>query len=135
MIQTYQPNHPVIQKVLKHDYDGMYLEELAERKTFKYPPFQRLIKIKLKHANSTKTHQAARYFHSLMVSKFGNRVLGPEHPLVGRVKRLYIQEILLKVERKSSLKFVRENISNAISDFRKYKQWNSVRIIIDVDPL
>lgn len=135
LIQTYQPDHPVVQKVVEYDYEGMFQSEIAERKAYKYPPFYRLIKISLKHSNNTKVHQAARYFNSLLISKFGNRVLGPEYPMVARVKRLYIQEILIKIERKSSLEYVRTNIEESITAFRLFKQWSGIRIIVDVDPI
>ena len=135
LIQTYQPEHEVIQNVINHDYEKMYNSEISERKEFRYPPFHRLIRISLKHTNQTKLHQASRYFHSLLNSKFGNRVLGPEQPLIGRVKRLYIQEVLIKIERKSSLEFVRKQVREVLTEFEKYKQWRSIKIIIDMDPM
>jgi len=49
IIQTWQPGHPVIRDVVNHDFENMYARELSERNRFKYPPFYRLVMIKLKH--------------------------------------------------------------------------------------
>ncbi|MGB0424169.1 MAG: replication restart helicase PriA, partial [Flavobacteriales bacterium] len=49
IIQTYKPDHWVIQKVIQGDYLGLYKQELVERINHDYPPYYRLIKITLKH--------------------------------------------------------------------------------------
>ena len=51
IIQTYQPSNPIIRDVVNHDYASMYLLQLNDRKKFKYPPFYRLVDLKLKHKN------------------------------------------------------------------------------------
>ena len=49
IIQTWQPEHPIIENVVAHDYLNMYKQQLIEREKFKYPPFHRLIVIRMKH--------------------------------------------------------------------------------------
>ena len=43
VIQTFEPNHWIIQKVMQHDYEGFYKQEIIERRNFNYPPFFRII--------------------------------------------------------------------------------------------
>lgn len=49
VLQTSEPNHPLIRQVMDNDYEGMYKTQLSERKQFSYPPFFRLIYIYMKH--------------------------------------------------------------------------------------
>lgn len=98
MLQTYQPAHPIIGFLLKHDYTGFYDHEIEERKAFMYPPFTRIIYIYLRHRDlNVLCDIAARYADSLR-AVFGNRISGPEEPSVSRVQQLYIRKIMLKIE-------------------------------------
>jgi len=44
ILQTYNPDHPTIQKVAQYDFKAFIQKELEERKSFAYPPFNRMIK-------------------------------------------------------------------------------------------
>ena len=79
----------------------MFNNQLNERKTFKYPPFHRLIKITLKHKEDKILNEAANYLSELLRKSFGKRILGPEFPIVSRVKSLFLKDILLKIQSKN----------------------------------
>lgn len=49
VIQTAQPQHPVIEQVLRGDYGAMVRSQLAERRAFFYPPYCRLIAVVMRH--------------------------------------------------------------------------------------
>ena len=49
ILQTFQPEHPVIQAASKHDYTGFYQQELEERRALGYPPFGRLVRLEYRH--------------------------------------------------------------------------------------
>ncbi|MBA2746162.1 MAG: primosomal protein N', partial [Flavisolibacter sp.] len=49
MIQALNTLHPVLQHVVRHDYTGMFLEEIEKRKQFFYPPFSRIIQLQFRH--------------------------------------------------------------------------------------
>ena len=49
VIQTAQPEHPVVRQARDSDYDAMIRSQLAERRAFFYPPFCRLIAVLLRH--------------------------------------------------------------------------------------
>lgn len=135
VIQTYTPNHRVIEQVVQHDYDGMFMKEVTERKNFYYPPFYRLIRLDVKHPDQQQTLDSAQKLASLLRVTLGNRVLGPEPPLVARVRNNYIQTITLKIERGNvSIAKVKDLIRAAILSFELDKLNVGVRIQIDVDP-
>ena len=134
VIQTHNTTHPVIQHVVNHDYNGMLEILLEERRKYHYPPYYRLILIKLKHSDSKLLDQAANALARDLKSTFGNKVLGPEYPLVSRISNLYIKHILLKIERTAKLQEEKETLSDILRQFSKIKDYNKVRVIVDVDP-
>ncbi len=135
IVQTHTPNHRVIEQVVQHDFEGMFMKEVTERKNFHYPPFYRLIKIDIKHVDQQQTLDSAQKLANLLRAHLGERVLGPEPPLVSRVRNNYIQTITLKIERTNvSIVKVKELIKSSILTFELDKQNTGVRISIDVDP-
>ncbi|MGO1520152.1 MAG: replication restart helicase PriA, partial [Sphingobacterium sp.] len=135
IIQTQVPHHRILEQVMKHDYQEMFSIEAQERKNFNYPPFYRLIRLDIKHSNQSWVHDAAQRFADLLRQSLGARVLGPEPPLISRVRNNFIQTITLKIERKeTSIAKVKELIRQSIVHFELDKKNRGVRIQIDVDP-
>jgi len=64
----------------------------------------------------------------------GNRILGPEYPMVSRVKNYYLKNILIKLE-KPDLKKHKAQISKTIDTFRGQAAFKSIRVAVDVDPV
>ena len=135
IIQTYDPYHRIIRQVIEHDYEGMYKNELIERKQFNYPPFHRLIHFSLKHRDKDMLNAGASEFTNQLQQKFGPRVLGPEFPVISRIKNYYHKNVLLKIERDASITKVRELITEIKNNFEAFSEYKSVRITIDVDPM
>ncbi|MFM6983156.1 MAG: primosomal protein N' [Chitinophagaceae bacterium] len=98
IIQTRQPEHPVLQLISEHDYKGFYNMQIEERKLFAYSPFSRMIKLTLKHKSQEELQSAAAKFAFLLKNQLGARVLGPETPFITRIKNLYIRNILIKMD-------------------------------------
>ncbi len=135
LIQTYTPHHRVIKQVIDNDYEAMFMAEVTERKLYAYPPFYRLINIDLKHKDQQASANAAARLAVLLREQFGARVLGPEVPLVGRVRNQYIHSIFLKIERKGvSIAKVKDAVKELIHFFSAHKENKGVRIQVDVDP-
>ena len=134
IIQTGDPDHWVIQKVIAHDYLGFYNSEIIERKNFFYPPFYKLIDIYFRHKEEYVLDRAAMEFGNQLREIFKERVLGPEYPVVKRVKNLYIKKITLKIERDAPEKKVKERIQELVSSFYSVPFNKSIRMVIDVDP-
>ena len=133
LIQTYQPLHDVLDKVVDSDSIGMMNNVLLDRKKFKYPPYYRLISITLKHKNLDTIKQASSIYADLLKSQFGERVLGPEPPSVGRVKNNYLMGIMIRIEKKASPTYFKKIIKEKLIELH-HKGFSSVRIIVDVDP-
>ena len=135
VIQTYNPKHPIIANVIYNDYIGMFNNQLRERNTFKYPPFYRLIKITLKHKEDKLLNEAAGFLAEQLRKTFGKRILGPEYPIVSRVKNLFLKDILLKIEKEMPVNQSKEKLKAIINNnFNKIEKYKSIRIILDVDP-
>lgn len=133
IIQTSDPDNPIIQKVICNDYEGMFQEQLAERKQFKYPPFYRIIAIILKHRDHSDLDKISEELSNDLKVRFGRRVLGPESPVINRIKSLYIKNIWLKIEREVSVISVKRQMQEIIGELKG--RHKSIVISIDVDPM
>ena len=135
ILQTAQPQHPVIAQIMRHDYAGMYATQIAERQQFNYPPFTRLIYIYLKHRDEAILDAAAKNYAQRLYPVFGHRLSDPHTPPVARIQLLYIRRIMLKIEHTASLKKVREilrQIQDSVTDDPRFR---ALTVYYDVDPL
>ena len=135
ILQTRQPQLPIIQQVVSNDYDALYRTLCNERLAFHYPPFYRLINVYLKHRNDTLVETAAQELGFRLRQWFGGRVLGPDKPGVARVKSLSIRKLVLKLENTLNLADVRRYLALAQRQMLQDKRYSSLQIYYDVDPL
>lgn len=137
LIQTGNPSQKILQKIITNDYIGMYEEEIKERENFKYPPFTRLIKLTVKHFDQTTALQSAQKLTQLLLEKMGeDRVLGPQPPLVERIRNRFLFDILIKLERekvnfRAAKAFILEKVTDILTD----KTLKGTDVTIDVDCL
>lgn len=134
VIQAYDDSHRIIKQVVASDYEQMYADEMAERKQFNYPPFCRLIFIYVKHKDASLLNVAAQSLANALKAQLGNRILGPEQPLVSRIRNYYIKQIIIKTEKNAAIQKVKVVVKNTIKDFNAQKDFKSVITQIDVDP-
>jgi primosomal protein N' (replication factor Y) (superfamily II helicase) len=135
IVQTWQPYHWILQKVMQNDYEGMALQELAERRQFKYPPYFRVISLVLRHRDRIELDYRTHLFAESLRSVFNERVLGPEYLPVARVRNFYQKQIILKFEKSISIAKCKQTLRQQIDTFYSQKANRPVRISIDVDPL
>lgn len=135
IIQSYNIEHPVLQWVKNNDYQSMYMTQILEREKFNYPPFMRIIRISVKHSDFLKLNKAANLLAKMLFEATKLQIIGPEFPLVGRVRNMYIKDVLIKIPRNSNLKAYKSNISQSIDYFGNMPDYKSFRISIDVDPM
>lgn len=135
IIQTHNPDHSIIQNVWNNDYLSMYTNQLLDRKNFHYPPYYRLIEITLIHKDLDLVNASSKFLADQLKTHFAKRVLGPEFPLVSRIRNLYHKNILLKVEREASVVQVKKILNELILMFKNDTTFKAVRIQLDVDPI
>jgi primosomal protein N' (replication factor Y) len=133
IVQTYNPYHQILQQVSVGDFEGMFKDQLNDRRQFHYPPFYRLIKITLKHKEYNRVNESAAWFAKSLRNSFGENVLGPEFPAIARIRNLYLKNILLKIPKQQSLGKTKEVIERVKNSFSSIANYRSVRVIIDVD--
>lgn len=135
LLQTSQPESPIISQVINHDYKGMYNDQLAQRRQFGYPPFTRLIYIYLKHRDEALLDTLSQQYATLLRKVFGERVLGPDNPPVARIQSLYIRKIMLKVEVSASMAQVKELLRQIYERSLADDRFKSLTLYYDVDPM
>jgi primosomal protein N' (replication factor Y) len=135
IIQAFDIKHRIIDQVIRYDYKELYQTEISERESFKYPPFFRLIQLDVKHKDINQLDFISQKLAAELLQLFGNRVLGPESPLIGRIRNYYIKTILVKVERTGvSIQKMKCALKEALLKFESEKTNKGVLIQIDVDP-
>ena len=134
-VQTTDPNNQIIEKVKTHDYEGYYDEQIDERQRFAYPPFTKIVNIYLKHKDERMVNSLAVNYVLELRKIFGNRVLGPEKPIVGRVANYYIQSIMLKMEANASMRKVKDLLRTVYERVSIDKNMRSAILYYDVDPV
>ena len=134
ILQTRNPELPVVGQVVANDYAGFYRSLLAERRDFCYPPYFRLVYVYLKHRHDDLVSTAATELAGRMRQVFGKRVLGPDKPAVARVKQLHIRKIVLKVETAADYRRVRTALRTIQAQLMADKRYSQLQIYFDVDP-
>ncbi|MDB5109229.1 MAG: priA [Mucilaginibacter sp.] len=135
VIQTYDPGHRVIKQVIENDYHDLYFTEMEERKSFKYPPFYRIINLDVKHKDPEIVNNQGIYLANELRKQFGDRVIGPESPLISRIRNYYIKSIMLKFEKDGiSINKVKAAIRDVITQFQTTKLSKGSVVQPDVDP-
>jgi primosomal protein N' (replication factor Y) len=135
VIQTYDVKHRVIKQVIENDYRDLYFTEMEERKSFNYPPFYRVINLDVKHKDPEILYNQSAYLAAELRKSFGDRVIGPETPLISRIRNYYIKSIMLKFEKDGvSVNKVKATIRDVITQFQTTKLSKGSIVQPDVDP-
>ncbi|MCX2741681.1 replication restart helicase PriA [Pontibacter anaerobius] len=137
IIQTRDPLQPIFNKVRSNDYQTLYEHEIEERMRFGYPPFTRMIRITVKHADDKITENAAIVLAKDLTDRMGKQqVLGPEVPYIFKIRNLFLQEIHIKLPRDTTnLKSAKGQIAQAIFNLKLLSDFKGIRVVADVDPV
>ncbi|MBP3455874.1 MAG: primosomal protein N' [Alistipes sp.] len=133
VIQTSQPQHPVVRQVAAGDYEAMARQQLDERRTFKYPPYSRLTRFALRCKEYEHLREAANAMADMLRRKFGARVMGPVSSTVETVRGEHRAEIVVKIESGASFGRAREMMREVIESMHSAPEYKSVVISVDVD--
>ena len=130
IIQTYSPEHPVIRAVKNHHYASFSRAELEQREALNYPPYGKLILIRLSSVNEDEVRETAELLADTCLNIMGDQweLLGPAPASVMRVARRYRWQILLKYPSREEYRSLDFNSLREICP-------KSVSMTIDVDPI
>lgn len=135
IIQTRDPDQGILKLIQNHDFLRFYQSEMFEREQYGYPPFTRMINLLIRSKDKKLTHETARFLANILQEDLGpKRVLGPQEPLINRIRDKYLMDIYLKIERKYKIEAVKQIIRSAQMELLKKKEFSSVDVIVNVDP-
>mgnify|MGYP001454508095 CR=1 FL=1 len=133
IIQAYDNENHIINDVITNNYNAFYNKQLLQRETFKYPPFYRLIRITVRHKDFEKTKESALWLGNVLKSQINVPVLGPEQPLVSKIRNQYLRTLLIKIPKTTNLSALKKNIEKMLKSFDAIAQYKSVKVTINVD--
>ena len=137
IIQTASAGIPLLDKIMRHDYVSFYQSEILERENFRYPPFYRLIKITLKSKDKDAVEAGSIHYANTLKSEFGSeRILGPQEPVISRIRNLYLREVFIKLEKNNiDISKVKKLLFDKSAALTKDAKFKGLRVIFDVDPM
>ena len=136
IVQTFRPEHPSVAAAATHDYAGFMARELERRRALGYPPFARLVNLRLEGRDGARVEHAAREVAARLrrqaraLQLADDAVLGPAPPPVERVRGRYRWQILLRAPEVRALRaLARLAAASGPALGRAH-----VRLAVDVDP-
>ena len=133
LIQTFRPAHHSLVAAAAHDYASFAPNELAHRKEVAYPPFARLVVLRLEGVAADVTERAAtdlaRAGHGLDARV---AVRGPAPAPLERLRNRYRWQILLASTSVGALHDVTRRL---VTSWRALRAARTVRLVVDVDPV
>lgn len=135
ILQTSQPDHPLIRMVRGLEYKEMVAMQLAERTLFRYPPYYRLIEIVLRSRNESVLQELSKEYAGQLRMHLGERVLGPVTPPITRIQSFHLKKIVLKIETAAAIAPIRELLDNVYHKMAENEHFRQLLVHYDVDPL
>lgn len=135
VLQTSQPDHPLIRMVERFAYKEMVRLQLGERSMFRYPPYYRMIVIVLRSRNDSVLQELSALYAEALRRRLGERVLGPVTPPITRVQALHIRKIVLKIEIAAAIAPVRAILEAVHAEMQRYLPFKQLIVHYDVDPV
>ncbi len=140
ILQTYSPDHFSIITAQNQDYSKFYNQEIIFRRALNYPPFSRLIQLKIsgKDQKATKTHATLTGERCKQIlthdPAFQNSVelLGPVEAPLPKISGYYRWQILLKG---SKINLLHSLVHKLLFEDQKVMNNQAVTVAIDVDPV
>lgn len=128
VLQTYTPEHPLIDAIRTHDYGHLCRVTLPARREHLYPPYTRLVLVRVSGLDASEVQQAAQLLAQGARNLLSETVeiLGPAPALIMRVKRRYRWRFLLKLPNTTTLPDL--SCLHTLCP-------PSVNLLVDVDPL
>jgi primosomal protein N' (replication factor Y) (superfamily II helicase) len=129
IIQTYTPDHPAVAALPAHDYEGFVLGELARRKESAYPPFSRLIALRLEGQDGGEVRMAASLVaaEASAAATPGVAIKGPAEAPIPFLRGQARWQVWLAASDRSALAAAARRAAAVALP-------GGVRLVVDVDP-
>lgn len=128
LLQTYQPEHPVIKAICAGDRDNLMMADMESRKMAKMPPFGNLIAVIVEADKETKLKKYCEELAKVAPNLDKGKIMGPIPAQIYQIRNWYRMRFLVSGEARANL----QPIVRAWLD--KIKQPVNVRVKIDVNP-
>ena len=137
IIQTTNAEQEIVSFITSSNYQGFYKRELEEREKYHYPPFTRLIKITVKDKDKQQCFLTANRVTTIITKLLGrDKVLGPEEPVIGKIRNNYLMETIVKLERgKYDLMDLKRKVRDLTDEIVQTAPYKSSSVIFNVDPM
>jgi primosomal protein N' (replication factor Y) len=140
ILQTYNPDHFSILAARDQDFNSFYHQEINFRKALNYPPFSRMIQLKISGKDPALTqnyaHKLGDRCRALKTSNSSTfdtvEIMGPIESSLTRVARRYRWQILLKGRHTRAL---HQFVSQLLAENHTVFHHHQVRVVVDVDPV
>ncbi len=138
IIQTYEPENPIIELASAQDYNEFFENEIRLRRSMLYPPFADICVVAFVGLNKVKTKNAADFFTKKFTaiaqaqySELPLRVLGPSPALISKLNNKYRYRLIIKFK---NTKRFREMLSVLLTEFGKNREFSDITAYADIDP-
>ncbi len=134
VVQTYYPEHYSIVTAETHDYSALYAQEIGLRKALSFPPFTRLVNIRIEGPRLMEVERVALHLGRLareqgVMRRIG--VLGPAPAPITKVRDLYRWQLLLK---SADLKALHALSAQLVAMKPALIGGPACKLLVDVDP-
>ena len=102
VLQTFQPDHYVVQTAAQHDYQAFYEKEIEYRRQLGYPPFSRLVRLEYRHQEFLKAEASAKELDTRLHAQIidddhrATEIIGPTPCFFSRLGGLYRWQVILR---------------------------------------
>ncbi len=136
VIQTWQPDHPVLGYAKAHDFEGFYHAEIVARRELGYPPYGRMASVRmdgpdeqLLRATATRMEAFLRALPDVAMNLV--RVLGPAPSPIERIRGRFRMQTMLRAADRPPLRRVLGHLVEALDAYTR----DDVRVALDIDPV
>lgn len=137
VIQTYTPQHPVIEAAANQDYDAFFAQEILTRKALKAPPFADQFVFRFGGADERAVQQAARVFAEALASQLPQtpdvepHVLGPAPAPIAKLNKRYFYTVSFRGRATSHSRAL---VSRMLAAYDRWPGSRSLTVSADIDP-